>query len=479
MKPGRLALRPTRDVLGATLGTGLLGLALAAWLSPGLFLADGVRAEGDVTMTVDLFGSVVSRDSEGYFSAIQGGAAKVLWLVEEGSAVRAGEEICRIDSYEVERLLRVDESRLGELREELVSAEEEGDSRRILDEAELRALQEEVRVAESELGRLERLGLPVKEAELRSEVEMAEQNALEAARKLEVVDEFFGRGFASTAEREAARHDRQVQVGRLERARQQERSFLEGGREAERAKKSVEVARLRAKLIDIQQRRERAGPRGEQKLGNLRAAVARATTQVDDLRRQVEGSTIRARAAGTVVYGEVKDQSGVRRQLQVGDLVWSNVVLLRVSDLSKQDFLARVPEQRARVLERAQRAGVRLSADPGHRIEAVLRRVGSVSADAESGVRSLEVKLELERTPSWVRPGMTGRAQIEIDIPAGAMVLPNEAIRVDGDRTYVLEKTWWWRERERDVRVLAETPEGVALEGLEPGARVLLPDPEP
>ncbi len=460
------------------LGAGILSLLTLFSMAQRPEESQVVRAKPRSHLTIEAYGIAAARESEAHFSPVQGLAAKLLWLPEEGVDVRAGDAIAKVDDFEIEQRLRNEESQLGDLRDDALAAGEENASRKVLDEAELRALRDEAVVAEAELVRMERFELPGKAAELRLAVEVAEQAKEEAQRKVEVVEEFLGRGFASSAERDSAGRELQVQSSRLEGAQAQERSFLEGGKEASHSKKVVEISRLRAKVADLEQRVVSARPRGEQRLENLSRAIARGEAQVADLRRQLEGSTIRARSAGTVVFGEVKDANGARRSVQVGDLVWSNVVLVRVSDLSQQDFIVRIPEQRVRSVVAGQRALVRLSADPGDVIGASVRRVGFVSSDPESGVRSLEVKLELERPPFWVRPGMSGKARIEVGVPAGSTALPHLALRLDGDRTYIVERTWWWGSREREVRVVAETPGGVALEGLEPGTRVLLPDPK-
>lgn len=440
---------------------------------------DEVRPK-KVAAQLDLstYGVVQARESDAYFSPIRGEAAKLLWLAEEGSTVAPGQELCRLDAYDVETRLRSETLALAQLRENLIVLEQEERTKGARLSTDEVALAAEVEIARGELARFQSIEIPARLAELEIDGDLKGQALVEANRKVEVLETFRERGYASVAELERARLEAQMARSAAEAARMRLEAFQEGGLQAELARKEVQLTRLESDLADVRERRASDAPATQARVENLRVALETAERSVADLRDQIERSLVRARAPGTLVYGEVRDADGSARPIRVGDLVWSNVVLVRVSNLAQQDFVVRAPEQHARLFEAGQKAEVRLSADASVSITGRVRRVSSVTADSESGVRSLEVKLALSNTPEWVRPGMTGRARIGLNLRADAVLVPEQAITLTGGRTFVRERSWLWRTREREVQVVAETEGGVAIVGLEPRARLVVADEE-
>jgi len=85
---------------------------------------------------------------------------------------------------------------------------------------------------------------------------------------------------------------------------------------------------------------------------------------------------------------------------------------------------------------------------------------------------SVTVRIEIATPPDWIRPGMTGRARIELGTFAEALVVPFSAVVFENDTAQVFQ-TRLFTTRAVAIEVLAVVDQGVIVDGIGRHTRIL------
>ncbi len=202
----------------------------------------------------------------------------------------------------------------------------------------------------------------------------------------------------------------------------------------------------------------------ERRLAALEAARAerrRAAEVIDHLKPSTQGDvTVVAPRAGTVFAVHVT----------AGTAVTPGAPLVDLGDASRLWATGYVPETAALTVTPGTRVALRLEVLPGDTLRGRVVRAGGV---VDSIRRAVEVRVELDRVPPGVRPGMFA----SLVLPSGAredrVVLPEQAVQrmADGEVVFVQESPG--RFRARRVKAVPLSEGFVAVEGLTPGLVVV------
>ncbi len=441
-----------------------------------------VRAtrHGRLQQLLRVHGSVRARSSESHFSPIQGEAAKLLELADEGILVTEGDVIGRLDSYAVTQ--RLDEKRLGlehkrgELKAENIALSLAGDATR----REAASLQAQLEAARRDLAGYLELEAELDEMSLQNQLTEAEHLLADKEQKVADVGEFLAKGYASQAELGRAQRELAAALASVEEKRRRLRFFAD----VQRAQGEHERRRAVAELEDAIHKAQTQG-RAEVELARARIAtlgaeITEATAAITELETQLEGCTIRTKTSGIVVRGTVYDKTTGRRKVEVGDLVWSNVVLAQVTDLSQVDLEVEVPEEQMHALKAGLGATIWLAAEPLTALTGKVRTIGTMSSGGRAsgpGQPSITVRIGVDQAPEWIRPGMTGRTEIVVGDYQDALVVPFSAVVFENEAAFVYGKRLWGAKK-RQIEVLVVLDEGVVIgKGLGPGDKILLEAP--
>ena len=108
--------------------------------------------------------------------------------------------------------------------------------------------------------------------------------------------------------------------------------------------------------------------------------------------------------------------------------------IVTVANMDRVRLLADVPESEVRFVEAGDPAVLTVDALPGREF------VGEVTRFAlalDPATRTMRTEIELEN-PGWLlRPGMYGQVALSLAISSNAITVPAEALRADGDRSFV------------------------------------------
>ena len=412
--------------------------------------------------------------------------------VEEGSRVRQGQLLARIDPREVQQQveqgsaqvesakanterarialeIQAKEARLqlrqAELRVEQLQRELEAQP--ILTHAAIRAAETAYQNAQENLRLLEQVKHPQERLEAENAVRDAEARLQEAQRHYERVRALLEKGYVARQQLDAAQTALTLAQSQLQSARQRQQQLAEQQRiERETARANLESAwaeleRARANAIQDEIKRkayeaaladlEAARNRLRQiemqqlELKQAQAIEKQASSQLRNWLIQLAETDVRSPIDGIVT----------RRYREVGELVMSGTTgfgegtpIMQVADLSQMRVRLNLNELDVAKVRVGMPVEVRVDALPNRLFRGVVKRIapaalqpasGSNPLGNAAGVVKFAVEVYLRQTDQALRPGMTARCRILIATRANALILPLEALGREGEQYYVLK----------------------------------------
>jgi len=241
----------------------------------------------------------------------------------------------------------------------------------------------------------------------------------------------------------------------------------------EAQKAQLELAGKERALENLLAERESALARSDAALGSLEARRRQAAARLGKLEAALKKMTVRAPQDGVVVY---ETPPWGREKKKVGDRVWFGETILSIPDLSEMKAEGMVDEADAGQVAVGQPVTLRLEARPDidlvGRVVSLGQTVRRRSWRVPAKVFRVEIALA-ESDPSFMKPAMRFRGEIEVERLANRLTLPREAVfhRPKGPVVFARR---WWRWVETPVALGRQSAERVeVLEGLREGQRVL------
>lgn len=253
--------------------------------------------------------------------------------------------------------------------------------------------------------------------------------------------------------------EREVQSARLslENAQRKRTELLEGPKSEDVAKARNE---LELKRLDLQDKRTGASA---QDLELERLKVERAQRSLETARQDLADATLRAPFAGVVAT--VKGNVGQKPEAVVVTLVRTERV----------EMHARVDEADVGSVEKGQPVVVTTYASPDVKIPGVVETISPIST-TEQGVVLFPITIRLDPGDQRLRGGLSANSLIEVSTRENVLLLPNRAIRREGDERVVYVRADG-DELERRVVEIGVRDSEVAeiLSGVSEGEEVAVP----
>jgi multidrug resistance efflux pump len=258
--------------------------------------------------------------------------------------------------------------------------------------------------------------------------------------------------------------------------------------EAEVLKNLAQQAEVTYKQLD--QELKLQDEANEAELNSLKITVQEDKLHLDRHLRDFERMEVTTPVSGLVVMEPQFRDGGRISQTEEGDQVYPGSLFLRVVDLSQMVLTAHVNQvdvQRVRV---GQKADVRIDAYPDLQLQGEVVGIGAIAQDgsgSNSGFRfgggsglylkTIPVDIKISSDDKRVIPDLSASADIHISTDDEGLIAPREAVRLDGEKTFVYVRKGERIER-RDVEIGQKSDTHViVVSGLNAGDEVLLEDP--
>ena len=323
----------------------------------------------------------------------------------------------------------------------------------------LRKLQDDLQVAEKELGQA--------------------RTALEGTRRL------FEKGFVPKTEQvrdeisyESSRL--KVQTAETAQALYLKYEFAKSAEEA--LSKFVEAARDQDKARRV----------AISKLAQARARLNSAQGQYEvqlrqrkDLAEQQAKCSLLAKKTGLVVYGSGRDDGvyyGGEERVREGATVRERQAIITIPDMTRMSVNVKIHESYIKKIRKGLKARITVDAFPDETLTGEITKVG-VLPDSANRWMSPDIKVYLttitiDGTHDWVKPGMSSKVEIMVNKLEDVVYVPVQAVSPDNGKQICYVAGGFKAER-REVEIGEFTDEFIQVKsGLKEGERVLLRLPE-
>ena len=228
----------------------------------------------------------------------------------------------------------------------------------------------------------------------------------------------------------------------------------------------------------------------EAELTALKITVAEDKLHLDRHLRDLERMEVISPGNGLVVMEPQYKGGGSISQTEEGDQVYPGSLIMRVVDLSQMVMTAYVNQVDVQKVHVGQTATVHLDAYPELSFEGRVVNIGAIAQDgsgSSSGFRfgggaglylkTVPIDIEITSDDKRVIPDLSASADIHISTGDEGLLAPREAVRMDGEQSFVYVRNGQNVER-RNVEVgLKSDTHVIVLSGLDSGDVVLLESP--
>ena len=145
------------------------------------------------------------------------------------------------------------------------------------------------------------------------------------------------------------------------------------------------------------------------------SAVSQARAAADAAHARTKYAVIRAPVQGVLIG----------RNVEVGDVVQPGKVLMTLSPKGKTQLVLAIDEKNLRLIALGQKAIVSADAYPLQKFDATLVYINP-GVNAQTG--AVEVKLDIDKPPAFLRQDMTVSVDIEVARRLQALLLPAAAV---------------------------------------------------
>lgn len=392
----------------------------------------------DFDVVVETIGSLDAARSTVVSSSIGGDRGTIIWLIDEGSRVKAGDPLVRLDSTPFSDAVVQAKTTLAEASAVAASFEQSLGWEKIQSQRQVATAEFDLRVAELDLLKFEKGDGPLELSRLESAVQEAQQVNNQFAGYLQDLQKLMEDGIISQNEVEHGRRKVVDSEKVLRTANQQFEIYRDFVLPSSLEKAKGRVSRATLELEQI--RRSSLFQTGKAK-----AAMDQSFQQVEDAKskleqaaKELEATTINAPIPGMVVYRE-EFRGGERRKPRIGDSVWHNQPLLYLPDISSMVVNTFIREVDVHKVAVGTAATTRVDAFPSIAMNGTVSSIGVLAENRKlgrDGAKVFQLTIELEDGAENLRPGMTARSTILAGTIEEVLCIPVAAVFIENAEAY-------------------------------------------
>jgi multidrug efflux pump subunit AcrA (membrane-fusion protein) len=367
---------------------------------------------------------------------------RIIEIIPEGTYVRKGDLICRLDSSALENDRMKQQTTFHTAEADLIQAKNDVDTADIA--------REEYDKGQFTLDR----------QTIESEQELANETERRADSYLKYSEKLRKKGFVSGVQLEADRFA------------------------LRKAGKDKEAADQKLKVLSTYTRKKTLGKlQSDIDTAKAKHQAKKATLELEKKRldlivSQIEKCTIKAPEAGQVVYATNTERWGNSEQIiEEGAQVRERQVIVRLPDPKRMQVKGKVNESKVALVRAGQPVEIRVDAYRDVDLSGIVEKVSEYPAQSSwwaSNIKEYETIIRILDAPITLRPGYTAEVRIRVAERAAALQVPVQSVLEHGARYYcILRDGNSWEARE--VKVGLANEKFVTIDdGLTEGEEVVL-----
>jgi RND family efflux transporter MFP subunit len=426
-------------VLAALLSVAAYLLDVGSWFASAggnetLVTATVKRAS--LPIEVSAGGELESADAVDVTCQLEGQEHKIIEMLPEGTQVREGETVIRLDPAEINEKLALQEIKVMQAEGLAKAAAEELKIQQNLGASQIAQAELALRLAELDKKKFLEGEYQADLSELQGSIALAQVELQNAQDQLEYGRDLVKKGFQTL---EQLRSNEQ-EVKRAQFALSSQEKRLEVLENFTRERQEVE---LTAKAIEAERDLERAKSSAAAVVAKAQTDmdVAEATArleraQLERIQQQLQHCQVTANANGTLVYAKDKN-----KRIEVGAVVHYKQKLFSVPKLSAMQVQAWVHESEVKKIGPGMPADIRVDAFPNLALTGRVKEVASFYDSTRhwlsGGVKEYATTIEIEENPqAALKPGMTSNVTIRVGELSDSLIVPLAAVTEKNERKY-------------------------------------------
>ncbi|MDP3479086.1 MAG: efflux RND transporter periplasmic adaptor subunit [Desulfoprunum sp.] len=435
----------------------------------------------DLQVEINVVGELDAAQSHTLSSEILGTEGKIIYLIEDGTRVKKGDTLVKLDPLPFQKAVEGLQAEIAELKAAVQAAEQMMASEDNQVGQEIANAEYNLNVATLELKQFEEGDGPLKISMLQEERQKAQLELQRYEAFYKDLQDLKKNGFDNKSEISAA--EEKVAILRDQ--------FKEATGRFESYKKHVfpalqESAKAKKQNATLLLERTRQGgvhkvAKAQATLNQIISKVSSKETALEQAQVELAKTVIKAPFDGIVIHYETF-REGEKRKPREGDSVFMNQPILYLPDISKMIVKTKVREIDLFKLSLGQKGIVQVDAYPDTVFNGDLTFIGALatSESAEPGQEKyFQVVFTLQNEDKRLRPGMTCRVSIIAQSLKQVLTVPTQVVFSDdtGDVCYVHNS--WGADEKRQIKIGVQNEDFVQIvSGLQTGEKVSLVKPK-
>jgi len=454
---------------------------------------------GPLIVSVKATGEIRSTNPNKVVPAIKRQAA-IKFLIAEGTRVKKGDVVARLNTEDMERRILDLENKLLEQKSKLNIAQTQLEIQMLDNESNLKKAEQDLIEKELELDKFYMGAALIDQYKAESKKENTE---VEMLRKGKIYDQYLKlqkKGFTSGSEVDEKKLDYNKTYAEFETARLELSQLEEYDFWINETKCRGEVDKAKTELHKTQKANKTNLQSKQQEAETARRSMEATEKDLKSAREELAAFEVKAPFDSAVMYGDA-NQWWSRRNIQIGQNLSPGQVLVSLPDMGSLQAVVNVPETDVRKLQVGQEVNIAVEAANGKVISGKVLTVSEIANAGESWISSdvKEFKVEISLADiKGLKPGLSCQADIIVDKTDSVLLLPVQAVFRDADHHVVNPEQGGGKEApvvltlmtpgyvvypekggRREISIGKASSREVEISGdIKPGTKVLLMPPE-
>ncbi len=370
-------------------------------------------------------------------SQVEGFQPKIIELVPQGTCVKAGDVVARLDPSEIKRAIVEQEVKVMQTEAKAKAAAEELEIQKGLSESAIAQAELAQKLAELDKKKYQEGEYKVQVDDLRGSIALSEADLQDAQETVEHYQRLVKKGFRTP---EQLRIKEQA-VERFEYYLERDKEKLRLLEEFTRDRTLVELTSKAEQSVREVDRAKRSGAaavtKAQADYDGARATAQLERLQLEKLATLLEHCSVRAPEDGVLIYASSKSQP-----IDLGSAVHYQQQLFSLPDLSRLQVEAFVHESQVKMVAPGMAAEMRVDALGDRVLTGAVEDIATIFDPVRQwmlgGVKEYATTVSIEKLPRGValKPGMTAEVKILVQECAGALVVPVTAALEEKGRYY-------------------------------------------
>jgi len=372
------------------------------------------------------------------------GATTIISIVPEGSAVKAGDLVCELDSSALSDKETQQEILVVQAKAMLEQASEDLAIQKTQNDSDLAAARLKFELAKLDLEKFQKGDLIQQLEDLQAAVKLADETLSRTRESCNYIRQMTLKGYKN-------QNDLESEELVLQRNELDKRSAETKLRAFEEYTQKRTLKELEANAQEFAREIDRTDRKGKAALAQKQAALESCTLTLEvetkkheRMKEQIQACKIYATQDGQVVYANTRDgRSSDQILIEVGASVRERQPIINLPDLDAMKVNARIHESRISLVQRGLPVTIRVDAYPGETFNGEVDTVASVPSSTggfNRDFKEYEAMVKIVDAPEKVnklRPGLTASVEILVQHRDSVLQIPVQSVVAISGRPFV------------------------------------------